>query len=333
MRSLDDGGQRPRFRPTTPLISLRFSRARSPARERIPQGHENQRDSQEVHRLLRLEGPPARALEPARARQRSDAALHQRGHGAVQGCLPRPGEAPLQPRGDRAELRARRRQAQRPRERGLHRAPPHVLRDARQLQLRRLLQARRDPASPGSSSPSTTACRRRSSGPRSTRPTTRPTTSGPRRSACRRSAASASATSPAGASTRATTSGRWATPAPAARARRSSTTTARACRRPARLAGRRRRPLHRDLEPRLHAVQPRRGGHVHPLPKPSVDTGMGLERLAAVLQHVHSNYEIDLFQALIKAAARETGTKDPSRRRCASSPTTSAPAPSWSATA
>jgi len=47
-----------------------------------------------------------------------------------------------------------------------------------------------------------------------------------------------------------------------------------------------------------------------PLPKPCVDTGMGLERLAAVLQHVHSNYEIDLFVALIKAAARETGTSD-----------------------
>ena len=47
-----------------------------------------------------------------------------------------------------------------------------------------------------------------------------------------------------------------------------------------------------------------------PLPKPCVDTGMGLERIAAVLQHVHSNYDIDLFQALIKAAARETGTHD-----------------------
>jgi len=47
-------------------------------------------------------------------------------------------------------------------------------------------------------------------------------------------------------------------------------------------------------------------GVMHPLPKPSVDTGMGLERISAVLQGVHSNYEIDLFQALIKAAARET---------------------------
>ena len=44
-------------------------------------------------------------------------------------------------------------------------------------------------------------------------------------------------------------------------------------------------------------------GEMHPLPKPSVDTGMGLERIAAVMQHVHSNYEIDLFQGLIKAAA------------------------------
>jgi alanyl-tRNA synthetase len=51
-------------------------------------------------------------------------------------------------------------------------------------------------------------------------------------------------------------------------------------------------------------------GEMSPLPKPSVDTGMGLERLAAVLQHVHSNYEIDLFQALIKAAAAATGTSD-----------------------
>jgi alanyl-tRNA synthetase len=51
-------------------------------------------------------------------------------------------------------------------------------------------------------------------------------------------------------------------------------------------------------------------GSVRPLPAPCVDTGMGLERLAAILQHVHSNYEIDIFEALIIAAARETHTSD-----------------------
>ena len=51
-------------------------------------------------------------------------------------------------------------------------------------------------------------------------------------------------------------------------------------------------------------------GSVTKLPAPCVDTGMGLERLAAILQHVHSNYEIDLFDTLIKAAARETGCSD-----------------------
>lgn len=51
-------------------------------------------------------------------------------------------------------------------------------------------------------------------------------------------------------------------------------------------------------------------GSMAKLPKPSVDTGMGLERISAVMQGVHSNYEIDLFQTLLKAAAKLTGTKD-----------------------
>ena len=51
-------------------------------------------------------------------------------------------------------------------------------------------------------------------------------------------------------------------------------------------------------------------GVLHPLPAPSVDTGMGLERISAVMQHVHSNYEIDLFQHLLQAAAEATGNSD-----------------------
>ena len=73
------------------------------------------------------------------------------------------------------------------------------------------------------------------------------------------------------------------------------------------------RPLHRDLESRVHAVRAARGGSRNPLPKPSIDTGMGLERVAAVLQGKHDNYEIDLFVALIRAIAELTGA-DPQRR-------------------
>ena len=58
-------------------------------------------------------------------------------------------------------------------------------------------------------------------------------------------------------------------------------------------------------------IDPKTGEAVlTPLPAPCVDTGMGLERLAAILQHVHSNYEIDSFKRLIQAAARETGATD-----------------------
>lgn len=55
-------------------------------------------------------------------------------------------------------------------------------------------------------------------------------------------------------------------------------------------------------------------GTMEPLPKPSVDTGMGLERIAAVLQHVNSNYDIDLFRTLIRAVAKVTGATDLSNK-------------------
>ena len=98
-----------------------------------------------LSRLLRPPAAPHRGQLAAGARQRPDPAVHQRGHGPVQGRVPGAGPPQLQPGGERAALRPRRRQAQRPRERGLHRPPPHLLRDARQLQLRRLLQGRRHP--------------------------------------------------------------------------------------------------------------------------------------------------------------------------------------------
>ena len=90
--------------------------------------------------------PRGRAVVAAGAAQRPDPDVHQCRHGAVQERLHRPGEAPLCARHHVAEMRARRRQAQRPRQCRLHRAPPHLLRDARQLLVRRLFQGARDRA-------------------------------------------------------------------------------------------------------------------------------------------------------------------------------------------
>ncbi len=80
--------------------------------------------------------------------------------------------------------------------------------------------------------------------------------------------------------------------------------------RPAGLSRRGRRSLCGNLESRVHAYERSADGKLTPLPKPSVDTGMGLERIAAVMQGVHSNYDIDLFKNLIRAAADLAGTTD-----------------------
>ena len=123
---------------------------------------------------------------------------------------------------------------------------------------------------------------------------------------------------------RRTISGAWATPAPAARARKSSTTTARAF------------PAGRPAAPdddgdrfieiwNLVFMQFEEGppGVRVPLPRPSIDTGMGLERIAAILQGKHDNYDTDTFRALILASAEATGRTRTAR---------SAPATGWSPT-
>ena len=125
---------------------------------------------------------------------------------------------PYQPRRHVAEMRARRRQAQRPRQCRLHGAASHLLRDARQLLVRRLLQGARDRARVESGHQGVRASQGEADRRPSISTTTRHSTCGRRSRDFPRAGSSAS---PAR-----TISGRWATSAPAARARRSSTTTA-----------------------------------------------------------------------------------------------------------
>ena len=164
------------------------------------------------------ERPRDRAVVAAGAAQRPDPDVHQCRHGAVQERLHRRREAALPARHHLAEMRARRRQAQRPRQCRLHRAPSHLLRDARQFLVRRLLQGARDrarlePDHQGVRAEEGQAARHRL--PRRRRGGA---ATGRRSRASRTTASSASRPR--------TISGRWAIPARAARARRSSSTAA-----------------------------------------------------------------------------------------------------------
>ena len=108
--------------------------------------HHRRRDPPGLHRVLREEGRShLRALEPRRPARRPDAPLHERGDEPVQGRVPRPRQARLHARGEHAEVHPRRRQAQRPRGCRQGHLSPHLLRDAGELVVRRLLQGGVDP--------------------------------------------------------------------------------------------------------------------------------------------------------------------------------------------
>ena len=239
----------------------------------------------------------------------------------------------LHARDDVAEVHARQRQAQRPRQRRAVAAPPHVLRDARQLLVRRLLQEGSDPVRLGAADHDVEAGARPAlpdhlQGREPASPaTTRRTRSG--RSSCPRSA------SPSSGWPR--TSGRWAKRARAAAARRSTTsaaTTSRATRNGA--AGTCRGidcSCDRFVEVWNNVFMEfdrQADGTLKPLPAPSIDTGMGLERITAVIQGKLSNYDTDLFTPILTrsasvpagATARRSTIRPTSR--CASSPTTCA---------
>ena len=201
---------------------------------------------------------------------RPDGAVHVAGMVPFKPVLPRRGGAAVHAGDLGAEVRAGRRQAQRPRRRRPHQPPPHLLRDAGQLQLRRLLQGRGDPVGVG--------VRHRGARPRRDRlwVTVHDTDDEAERDLARRGRRARRSASSASART---TSGRWATPARAARARRSSATCGAELRR--RAAARRTAATtatSRSGTSCSCSSTSAPTATLTPLPKPSIDTGAGLER-------------------------------------------------------
>ncbi len=322
---------RRRSTPSPPRPApARARRARFPrttSKDASPHGHCG--DPPPVPRPLRERRPHGGALGVAAAR-RPQPAVRQRRHGAVQAVLPRSGDPAVRARHERAEVRAH------PRHRGGRQDDParHVLPDERQLLLRRLLQGRRHrarvgAASPGPSTTAGSASTPSASGSRCSTTTTRRASSGRRSPACPTSASRTAGCS--------TTTGTWASRAPAAPAARSTSTAA---------------PEYgpdggpvvdedRFLEiwnlvfmQEEISQRPRQGptstSSVE-LPNKNIDTGMGLERVAYLLQGKGNLYEIDEVFPVIEKASELSGRtlrRRPRRTTCASasSPTTSAAA-------
>ena len=225
-------------------------------------------------------------------------------HGAVQERLHRPGEAALHPRDHRAEMRARRRQAQRPGQRRLHRPAPHVLRNAGEFLLRRLFQGPGDPLRLGPADQGLRPAAGPADWSRCSARTTRPPRCGRRSPGLPESADHPHPD-------RRTISGAWAIPARAGRAARSSTTTA-----PAFPAGRRAAPTRTATGSSRSGTwcscSSRKG---RPAPAcrcraPRSTPAWGWSAFAAILQGKHDNYDTDTFRALILASAEATG-QDP----------------------
>ena len=221
---------------------------------------------------------------------------------------------------------ARRRQAQRLRGGRPHAAAPHAVRDARQLELRRLLQARGHPLGVGLPDPGHGRPAGAPRGDRLHRPTTSPTTSGATRSGCRRSGWSAGATSTGGRREELVAHGRHR--ARAARARSSTTTAARTSPRARDCV-----PDHSEHCPRWLEIwnlvfmefelHPDRS--LTPLPAPGVDTGMGLERIASVVQQVSTQLRHGPVRAHPRPDARAAGARSRTPSRRSDSATRSSP--------